>query len=212
VDLDFMKNGIQATQKTASTPHNFRRASVVLMTLLIICTSCSIKILKPGEKHNAVSESFGHFEGGVLFTDVVSGLDIMWDASVQQNGPYKENLAYIVAEGLLVAPNTANTTNTSLINALPLCTINNELFVFHNGRNLKVLAIIHTHPAGIPEHTPRSDFQYCYLGIHNFVMSRFDLYEGYKTQNGNEISVRVGQRRSYEKLPIPAQSQIALRN
>ena len=207
-----MKYEIQITGNQAFSVGGLRVSLMLLVGVSCFTLSnCSDKVLKHHVAVNSVSAMFGHFDGGVLFPDAEWGLDILWEASITEDGPYKENVAFFVEEGLLIAPNSNNTSRSASLSALPHRIIDNELFVLYQGRTIKVIGIIHTHPDGLPEPTPRNDFQFCYLGIHNFVMSRFDLYDAYKTQAG-EVSQRIGYRRSYDKLPISAQKQMASRH
>ena len=204
-----MKNAIQTGQECERKFLISSHVVVVILTFSVLLSNCSQRSLKTYTTGKGVSESFKHFEGGTLFSDVELGLDILWKTSIRKNGPYKENLAFFVEEGLLIVPNKHNTYETAVLGALPLEVIEDELFVVYRERKLKVLGIIHTHPYGSPEPAPRRDFQYSYLGIHNFVMSRFDLYDGYKTKTGREISYRLGSRTSYKNLPLPIQWRVA---
>ncbi len=64
--------------------------------------------------------------------------------------------------------------------------------------------MIHTHPDVYTrrEPSPRNDYQYCYLGLHSYVMDHLNLYDAYKDVLGREVYDRLGTRNSYHKIPI----------
>ena len=156
------------------------------------------------QKDRFPSASYNHFEGGVLFTDVEAGLNVLWKASFKEGGTYKENMGYFVNGGLLILPNKHNTDLTARPIALPTKTEDRKLYVKFRDSYIQVLGIIHTHPEfhSTPGPTPRNDYQYSYLGIHNYVMNHLNLYDAYKDDKGYEVYDRLGPRHAYEKIPL----------
>ena len=148
----------------------------------------------------SVSALYNNFEGGVLFYDIHEGLDILWQAGLKKNRPFKEHLAFAVWEGVLICPNAGNTLQSASLASLPLKIEGNKLFVLFEGKYREVLGIIHTHVTGSPTPSPRTDFQFGYLGIHNYVMSYLDLYDAYRDTRGREVTKRLGPRWAYDKL------------
>jgi hypothetical protein len=147
------------------------------------------------------SEAYNHFEGGKLFTDVQEGLDVMWKASFRYGKPYKENLGFILPHGILVAPNKDNTRSTAAISVYPKWVEYGKLLLLYNGNIYEVLAIVHTHPQPVlQEPTPLYDFQYCFMGIHNFVISRQHIFDAWKDKDGNETFRILGKRTEYERI------------
>lgn len=159
---------------------------------------------RPAHDKEFVSEVYNHFEGGVLFTDIDLGLTVLWLASFKHGHMYKENLGFFVDGGLLISPNKYNSRRRSSFNALYTFPKDGKLFVEYNGSDLQVLGIIHTHPdkGGIQTPTPGSDYQFGYLGIHNYVITKNDLFVAYKDSNGDELYERLGGRNSYSSIPI----------
>jgi hypothetical protein len=151
-----------------------------------------------------LSASYCHFEGGVFFSDIEFGLDVLWNASFKNKNPYKENLGLFVPGGLLILPNIESTVNRSRISALPTQLKEGKLFVLYKSILLEVLGIIHTHPDSysIPMPAPKNDYQYCYLGIHNYVMDQNNLFDAYKDSWGRERYRRLGIRRDYHRIPF----------
>lgn len=151
-----------------------------------------------------LSSTFNHFEGGVLFSNVEEGLEILWQASFREKNLYKENLAFFVPGGLLILPNKNNTQRTSLLDALPVTADERNLFVQFGGKSLQVLGMIHTHPDIHCQHqpTPRNDYQYCYLGIHSYVMDHLNLFDAFKDVAGREVYIRLGPRNAFHRLPL----------
>ena len=176
--------------------------AVLLFVLIPSCFAQKLDRKSSSVKHSAqfLSEDYRHFEGGVLFTDLEQGFDVLWYASFKHGRIYKENAAFLIPEGLLILPNSKNTTTAAQLSTLPLQTIENRLNVFFNGEYVPVLAIIHTHIVGVAEPSPRTDFQYGYLGIHNYVMGFTDIFDAYKNESGSELYQRVGGRAAYPKL------------
>jgi len=140
-----------------------------------------------------------------MFADIETGLDVLWRASFKKNNAFKENLAYFVRGGLLILPNHQNTCCSARLSALQVTVCDNELFVRFKDEWLEVFAIIHTHPERytLPMPSPGKDYQFCYTGIHNYVMDRWNLYDAYKDSNGNECYRRLGSRADYATLPFP---------
>ena len=150
------------------------------------------------------SASYNHFEGGVLFTDVEAGLEILWKASFKDGNAYKENLGFFVNDGLLILPNKNNTYKSSKLGALPTLTDSGKFYVKFAGTFIEVLGIIHTHPDvySRPEPSPQNDYQYSNLGIHNYVMDHINLFDAYKNVKGYEVYKRLGPRHAYDKIPL----------
>jgi hypothetical protein len=151
-------------------------------------------------KNEFISNVYNHFEGGILFRDVENGLDILWSASFKGKRVYKENAAFFVPDGLLILPNTENTTRSATLSALPVQIREGKVFVLFEGILMPVLGIVHTHIDGLPEPTPRNDYQYGYMGIHNYIMSYADLFDAFKNSQGNEVCNRLGSRSSVAKI------------
>ena len=79
-----------------------------------------------------------------------------------------------------------------------------KFYVKFEGTFIEVLGIIHTHPDvySRPEPSPKNDYQYCNLGIHNYVMDHINLFDAYKNTNGHEVYKRLGPRHAYDKIPL----------
>lgn len=139
-----------------------------------------------------------------MIPNVEYGLDILWRSSFKNNKPFKENLAFFVPGGLLILPNHNNTCYSARLSALPVTVLNKKLFVRFQDEWLEVFATIHTHPDTyiLPMPTPGKDYQFCYLGIHNYVMDHRNLYDAYKDSFGNECYRRLGNRTAYAMLPL----------
>ena len=150
----------------------------------------------------SISDQYNKFEGGILFQNVHQGLDILWEASFNRSTPFKEHLALFIKDGVLICPNNSNTLRSASLSSLPGKVEENKFLVLFKGEYREVLGIIHTHIAGVSTPTPRNDFQFAYLGIHNYVMSYHDLYDAYKDARGREITKRLGRRWAYAKLPF----------
>lgn len=156
------------------------------------------------ERDEFLSLSYNHFEGGVFFSDVEFGLNVLWKASFKKNNTYKENIGFFVPGGFLILPNRENTYNRGNLNAFPKQLKDGTLFVWYNNELLKVLGIIHTHPDiySEPMPAPLNDYQFCYLGIHNYIMDHRNLFDAYKDSRGRECYQRLGSRRDYYKIPF----------
>jgi hypothetical protein len=156
------------------------------------------------ERDEFLSLSYNHFEGGVFFSDVEFGLNVLWKASFKKNNTYKENLGFFVPGGLLILPNRENTYNRAKLSALPTQLKEGNLFVMYKNTLLKVLGIIHTHPDiySIPIPAPKNDYQYCYLGIHNYIMDHRNLFDAYKDSRGRECYKRLGARIDFHRIPF----------
>ncbi len=177
--------------------------------VLIALTSCSeqmfqARVIDNQPKDRFLSATYNHFEGGVLFKDVEFGLKVLWEASFKNRQAYKENLGFFVPDGFLILPNKGNTIKRSRLDALPNQTGNNRLFVQFEGRVLQVLGIIHTHPDiySVRMPSPGNDYQYGYLGIHNYVMDHLDLFDAYKDSGGNEVYERLGSRNAISRIVL----------
>ncbi len=146
-----------------------------------------------GKQGQSTSDYYRHFAGGVLFDSVRYGLDVLWMASFKGLRPYKETLGFFITDGLLIVPNQANTRRSAKLAALPLKVTANRLFVLFGGRYHEVFGIIHTHPDcfSLPGPAPRNDFQFCYLGIHNYVMNHKAVFDAYHDVNGRETFRRT---------------------
>jgi len=151
-----------------------------------------------------LSLSYNHFEGGIFFSNVEFGLNVLWKASFKKNNAYKENLGFFVPGGLLILPNMENTYNRAKLSALPMQLKDGYPFVWYKNTFLKVLGIIHTHPDINSEARPApiNDYQYCYLGIHNYIMDHNNLFDAYKDLRGRECYKRLGARSDYYRIPF----------
>jgi hypothetical protein len=186
----------------------FNQFSIYVVPFAAVLLSCSKNDFPEAGKAvknvvESVSASYNHFEGGVLFSDVEQGLDILWDASFDGRRIYKENLGMFINGGLLIMPNRDNTRTSAVISSLPTIVKDNKLFVLYNGEYVAVEGIIHTHPDtySVREPAPRSDYQYCSLGLHSYIMGSYDLIDAMKTRKGDERFTRLGPRKSYNKIP-----------
>ena len=191
-----------AKLKSAST-----RLAIVLLPIVTNLISCSEKELvrRPvGLPQGFVSSFYHHFEGGVLFTDIAFGLDVLWEASFQDGKVYKENLGFFVPGGLVISPNKNNANDHARMNAFYLKVVDGKLYINIDNSDLQVLGIIHTHPdaQSLRMPTPRNDYQDAFIGIHNYVMGHRDLFDAYKIANGSEVYRRLGPRSAYDKLPF----------
>jgi hypothetical protein len=188
-----------------------RRMSFLLVLMLFADSACmqrhlatSISEERNRHRDEFPSAAYNHFEGGVLFSDVAFGLNVLWKASFKNGCAYKENLAFFVPGGLLISPNKENTLNSAKLSALSKQVIEKKLFVLYDTILLEVLAIIHTHPDPYskPIPAPRNDYQYCYLGIHNYIMDHHNLFDAYKDAKGRETYKRLGSRIDYHRFPL----------
>jgi hypothetical protein len=193
------------------TPHkkfNSPLCWFVLLVIVLTHVSCSKKDFLSNEgkpqEDRFPSASFNHFEGGVLFTDVQAGLEILWKASFKEGNTYKENLGYFVKGGLLILPNKNNTYKSSKLGALQTMIDSGKYYVKFGGTFIEVLGIIHTHPDvhARTEPSPQNDYQYCNLGLHNYVMDHINLFDAFKNTKGHEVYKRLGPRHAYDKIPI----------
>jgi len=176
------------------------------MFVLLTFAACSERGLRhaitpvtPGDRF--LSATYNHFEGGVLFHDLEYGLNVLWESSFKQGRVYKENAGFFVSQGLVILPNKENTSQSARLSGLPVQIIDNKLYIQFEGNLLEVLGIIHTHIEGMPEPSPRVDYQYGYMGIHNYVMGYIDIFDAYKDAQGYEVSSRLGPRKAYETIP-----------
>ncbi|HET6540228.1 MAG TPA: hypothetical protein VFG46_07075 [Chryseolinea sp.] len=194
--------------KTTDKKFNSPLCLLIIM-LLLTHVACSKKdFLSTDVKHQQEdrfpSASFNHFEGGVLFTDIEAGLEILWKASFKERNTYKENLGFFVKDGLLILPNKNNTYKSSKLGALETRLDSGKFYVKFEGTFIEVLGIIHTHPDIYcrPEPSPQNDYQYCNLGLHNYVMDHINLFDAYKNTSGHEVYKRLGPRHAYDKIPL----------
>jgi len=179
-----------------------------LVVILVILSGCSNEGIPRHPitplREQFVSGEFLNFEGGVLFPDVALGLNILWEASFRNGKAYKENLGFFISGGLLILPNADNTYRSARLNALPNLVKANKLFVAYKGTFHEVLGIIHSHPDihSVRMPSPRNDYQFSYLGIHNYVMGHNDLFDAYIEPSGNETYTRLGPRESFELIRV----------
>ena len=198
-DFPYMKNS--AVKPASLRAHLFIVVSFFAVPIAALCQrNSSHNELSANEKNEFISNVYNHFEGGILFRDVEKGLDILWSASFKGKRVYKENAAFFVPDGLLILPNKENTTRSASLSALPVQIREGKLFVLFEGILMPVLGIVHTHIDGLPEPTPRNDYQYGYTGIHNYIMSYVDLFDAFKNSQGNEVYSRMGSRSSVAKI------------
>ena len=187
---------------------------VVIQSILLTFSGCSEKEFQPthgNQKQDGFfSLTYNHFEGGVLFADVEMGLNVLWDASFMNGRAYKENIGLFVPGGLLILPNKDNRSNSGRL--VPMQVKNKKLIICFAGETIQVLGIIHTHPDANTERmpSPRNDYQFSYIGIHNYVMGHFDLFDAYKNSQGNEEYIRLGPRDAYHLIPILKRRSIRL--
>jgi len=220
-----MKKSGQPTFPYTETEKFYQQQSFTAPFIFLILFNCSPKEFRSGsiqslDRDKFLSLTFNHFEGGVLFGDVELGLDVLWKASFKDGRTYKENLGYFVSEGLLILPNKNNTAERAQLNALPNRVVDNKLYVLFDDRYLEVLGIIHSHPDvfSLRMPTPRNDYPFSYLGIHNYVMGFLDLLDAYKDHGGNEVFDVLGPRNSYYRIPFagpktaPANNALAIGN
>lgn len=177
---------------------------VLVLTLLHTRCSNEVQLSSHLRQNEFLSLSYNHFKDGVLFTDIQTGLEVLWSASFNDGQVYKENLGVFIPAGLLIFPNTGNTPRSSKLSALPQVIRDKKLFVLFNGEFHEVLAIIHSHPDlnSLPMPSPQRDYQFCYLGIHNYVMDFNNLFDAFKNDRGEEIFVRLGTRTAYTMIPF----------
>ena len=125
----------------------------------------------------------------------------MWRASFRYGKPYKENMGFILPHGILVAPNKNNTSTSAVLAVYPKWVEDGKLLLLYKENIYQVLAIVHTHPhSSMPEPAPLYDFQYCFMGIHNFVISHHHIFDAWKDKNGNEMFRIIGKRTEYERI------------
>ena len=197
------------------------RKNFLFMLLLFVDLACTQRHLAiPIRAENRIKQQneflslyYNHFEGGVFFSDVEFGLNVLWKASFKNNNPYKENLGFFVPGGFLILPNTQNTYNRGKLGALPTQVKAGNLFVWYDSTFLKVLGIIHTHPDiySVPIPAPKNDYQYCNLGIHNYIMDHINLLDAYKDSRGRECYQRLGPRTDYHRIPFVYSDGVVVR-
>jgi hypothetical protein len=207
-----MKNHPQGASIFTLQKVNPARRNFLLVLLLFSDLACTNKYLaipiRADEivKHHDefLSLSYNHFEGGVFFSNVELGLNVLWKASFKKNNAYKENIGFFIPGGFLILPNMENTYNRGTLSALPTQVKDGNLFVWYKSTFLKVLGIIHTHPDiySVPMPSPKNDYQYCYLGIHNYIMDHKNLFDAYKDSRGIECYKRLGTRSDYYRIPF----------
>ena len=188
---EFKRDAVVTLREIISVRKNF--LFVLLLFSDLACTQKYLAISLRAEeriKHSDefLSLSYNHFEGGVFFSDVEFGLNVLWKASFKKNNAYKENVGLFVPGGFLILPNMENSDNSGNLSALPMQLKEGNPFVWYKNTLLKVLGIIHTHPGvyGGRRPTPKNDFQLCYLGMHNYVMDHNNLFDAYKDSRGRE--------------------------
>jgi hypothetical protein len=188
-----------------------KKSSVCILYVaaaVLILTGCSRREMfsstdRPTQS-KSLSEHYNHFSGGLLFTDMNEGLKVLWAASFVNGRAYKENLGYFVTGGLLISPNRDNTYKGASTNALTKLLRDGKLYVIHQGIELEVLAIIHTHPSfqSLRMPTPSADYQFGHMGIHNYIIGHDDLFDAYKDASGYEVYERLGGRTEFGKIPF----------
>jgi hypothetical protein len=184
----------------------------VFLLLLFSDLACTQKYLaipfsaepRIAQRDDFLSLWYNHFEGGVFFSNVEFGLNVLWKASFKKNNAYKENLGFFVPGGFLILPNVENTYNRAKLSALPIQLKDGYPFVLYRSTLLKVLGIIHTHPViySEPRPAPINDYQFCYLGIRNYIMGHNNLFEAYKDARGRECYKRLGTRKDFYRIPF----------
>ncbi len=180
---------------------------VLIQSTLLTLSGCSKKEFQQTQNRQKqerfFSLTYNHFEAGVLFADVEMGLNVLWEASFINGRVYKENVGLFVPGGLLILPNKDNTRNSGRF-VLPMQVKNKKLIVHFAGDTLRVLGIIHTHPEvyALRMPAPGTDYQYSYIGIHNYVIGFMDLFDAYKNSRGIEKYTRLGPRNAYHLLPF----------
>jgi hypothetical protein len=177
---------------------------LLLFTLgyLALCC-CSRGGYQFSHRPQSISLQFQHFEGGRLFIDAQTGLDILWKASFAGSVPYKETVAYFIDEGLLILPNSLNTARSGKVAPLSLQIVGQAVFVLYDGTYRRIRAIIHTHPdpCSLPMPAPGKDFPFSGYGIHNYIMDFGNLLDAYVDRTGNEVFSRIGDRDAYSLIP-----------
>jgi hypothetical protein len=175
-------------------------------------TNCADHLYENGHtakaKDDFVSATYNHFEGGLIVTDIDEGIDLLWRASFKNGWPYKENLGFLIPEGLLIAPNVANSPTHAKLSVYSAILEHGKLMLNYNGRYYQVLAILHTHPSGISTPTPRKDFQFGFMGIHNFIISRHRIYDAFKNKKGREVFKCIGNRDSGKMILEITQKEV----
>jgi hypothetical protein len=182
--------------------HHMRlQQSKFLIWITALCnTNCADHVYENSHtakaKDDFVSATYNHFEGGLIVSDIDEGIDLLWRASFKNGRPYKENLGFLIPEGLLITPNASNSPNNARLSVYRKVIEDEKLWVNYNGHFYQVLAILHTHPhpADLQTPSPRHDFQYGFMGIHNFIISRNHIYDAYKDKKGNEVFRTIGNR------------------
>jgi hypothetical protein len=199
------KIGIFLSSVLNDAGHLFMVPILIMHTL----SSCSDKGLSHDNANykaiHSISRDYNHFEGGVLFTNVEEGLDVLWVASFKNgNNLYKENAAFFVPDGLLILPNTLNTPRSATLSVIEHYIDHHKLFVRFAGTSMQVLGIVHTHPDIFSLHipAPKNDYQYSRLGIHNYVMDHRCLLDAYKDPAGREVFTVLGKRDTYKRIPF----------
>ncbi len=189
--------------------NSFRLSVASVLTIVILLTgiiSCSKKTITTTGRYLKDqlfwSEYYNHFEEGVLFTDIEQGLSVLWKASFKNGQVYKENLGLIVSGGVLILPNKNNTANSSRF-SVSLFVKENKLYVECRDITFQVMGIVHTHPDGLSfiEPTSKKDYQFAYLGIHNYIISNNLLFDAYYNERGNETFERIRKTHNYQGIP-----------
>jgi hypothetical protein len=189
-------------------------ATIYIVAAISWLTGCSTnrKIVQPAasSQTTSLSAAYNHFDGGALFTDIDEGLRVLWAASFINGRPYKENLGYFIRGGILISPNFENTNRSACMTAMSKQVRDGKLFVSFQGIEMEVLAIIHTHPDRqiMRTPTPRNDYQFGYMGIHNYVMCQEDLFDAYIDKSGFEVFDRLGWREQTEKIHFVKEARI----
>ena len=194
--------------------NQFATCTIYIVAAVSSLTGCSINRSfvqsAQSSQTSSLSTAYKHFDGGALFTDIDEGLRVLWAASFINGRPYKENLGYFIHGGILISPNFENTNRSACMTALSKQVRDGKLFVSFQGIEMEVLAIIHTHPDRqiMRTPTPGKDYQFGYMGIHNYVMSQEDLFDAYKDTSGFEVFDRLGWREQIDKIPFVKEARI----
>jgi hypothetical protein len=200
---------------TNSTIAKRIQSPITFMLMLMLALSCSRRDVPQAnsadERKRFVSLEYNHFEEGALFSDVHAGLTILWEASFRNgNNAFKENLAFFLDDGLLILPNNRNTLTSASLTTLRNYVENGKMYVVFKDVPKEVLGIIHTHPDVYSLHmpSPKNDYQFCYMGIHNYIMDNLFLFDAYKDTRGNEVFDILGSRNDYAKIPFVNKSEV----
>ncbi|HVK96576.1 MAG TPA: RHS repeat-associated core domain-containing protein, partial [Flavisolibacter sp.] len=93
------------------------------------------------------------------FNEQANAFNYMWSHSFKDGMPFKENLAYVTDNGILVLPNYKNGNRTSKLDVLPIKRDKNFQIthVQYKSKWSKIKGTIHTHPNGEWQHVSPED-------------------------------------------------------